>query len=206
MAITGGYGLATMHWAQTGGMGDITVTCGFQADDLGVASAAAQAEAIESYWIAGSSPCIASAMTVGWTFVGVSVLINELGILYSGQSYTVTVGTAVDSAPATPAYTPLCVTKYTALSGVQYRGRMYPPMTVSDAENVSPSGAIESVNIGVLRGWYNNVFTEWSSSTHPPALLHNPPKGGGSAPAPTAITSFFVQPNVAIQRRRKNRA
>lgn len=199
-----GYGVATLHWAQAGGPTDVTVTMGFDASTVDIADDIA--EAIESYLISGVGPCAPNLMTVGWTFVGVSILANPSGLLIAGVSYNNTVGTRVDTGSAVPAYTPYVVTKRTGYVGVQYRGRMYPPLTVCDAENVSGAGQIESFNLEVLQTAWDDAFTLWNGGTWKPYLLHGVAEGMVSPPDPTLVTSLQVQPVVAIQRRRKLRA
>lgn len=205
MAIPPTFGLATMHWQQDFGLTDLTVTCGFENSAGDISDVDGIAETIESYWIAGDSPCHPLQMTTGWVFTGVSVLVNQADVLYAGQSYSVTAGTVTDTNSAVPAYSPACVSKYTALSGVPFRGRFYPPFTVSDAERVSPTGAIDTFYLAQMRTTWSNLHVEWSSGGYPPYLLHNA-RESGVTPNPTPITSFFVQPAVATQRRRKIRA
>nr|CRY96031.1 hypothetical protein [uncultured prokaryote] len=196
-----GFGVATMHWAQAGGLTDLTVTCAYDAS-----SGAAQdaADAIESYWTVGDSPCDPAFMTVGWTFIGTSVLHNESGLLTAAVSYDNIAGTAADINTPVPAYTPLVITKRTAGAGVQYRGRMFPPLTYEDAEGVLPTGALDGMLRGLIQDKYDNLFALWDGGGWKPHLLHNPPMVG-MAPAPTHLASFQVQGAVGTQRRRKVR-
>lgn len=202
--LPNGYGLATMHWSQSGGMTDITATCGFALPDPFLDLPNEVAETIESYWIAGDSPSNDAQMGADWGFTGVSVLLNPSGLLFAGTSYSNTAGGISPFVGPVPAYTPLVVTKRTNLAGVQYRGRMYPPYTKTVSSNVSDLGVIASGALTEVQDLYDNLFVEWSSGGYPPVLLHNAPETGGT-PTPTVITSFQVQPVIAIQRRRKNR-
>jgi hypothetical protein len=203
MALVDGFGVATMQWAQTGGMDNITVTHGFL--DAATLTPNETAELISGYWTQTGAPCEAAGMTVGWTFVGVSVLIQNGGALEAGNYQALIAGTATDVNFPIPAYTPLCVTKYTGGAGVAFRGRMYPPATVFDSEGVSPMGALDSGGLTQIRDRYITTFNEWSEGDYPPYLLHGPPLVG-TQPAPSLVTSWLVQGNVATQRRRKNRA
>lgn len=201
--LVDGFGIATMQWAQNGGMDDITVTHAFL--DAATDTPNDVAEMIAGWFTDTDAPCEASAMTVGWTFVGVQVLIMNGGDLEAGNYQSLVAGTATDVNTPVPAYTPMCVTKYTGNAGVKFRGRMFPPFTVEDAEGISPLGAIDGAALTIIRDKWLTTFNSWNASDYKPYLLHGPPLVG-SAPAPTLVTSWLVQGNVATQRRRKNRA
>lgn len=205
MPLEENYGIATLHWSQAGGLSDITCTQAFRYPVSDEDDPDAAADAIESYFSAGGLPCNASSMIADWTWLGVTVLaMTSAGVLVAGAAPASIVGTRPSTVEPVPAYTPMVVTKRTAFSGVQYRGRMYPPYTYNASVAIAPNGTITG-DLSDTRDLWESAYALWIAGTYYPVLLHNPPLVGATPP-PTQVTSVFLQGVLAIQRRRKERA
>jgi len=88
------------------------------------------------------------------------------------------------------------VRKNTGLVGRHFKGRMYWPGILSEAD-VSPVGRIDSSVVTAYQALFNSVYGDLNAVTNAqPALLHT------DATAPTFVTSFSVQQTIATQRRR----
>lgn len=201
VVIPNGYGQATMSWTNSELAAPVTVTCGY-ANTVAFHPVDENAESIYLFWTASPGPCLASFMQVGWTFQGVYCLQRSATGVLTSNTYAAPInGTMTATGGGQPAYSPLVVSKTTAIAGKAFRGRMYPPMTYSNEGSVSLGGNIETVvALPQIRASYSALFNDWEASDIPPFLLHS-----DVGTPPTAINTFFVRPVVGTQRRRKNR-
>lgn len=92
----------------------------------------------------------------------------------------------------------LLVRKNTGRAGRRFRGRMYPPSQVYTA-TYDRGGTMTGGSLDAYQAGYDNFYDSFSAVASEPYLLHN------DETAPTAITSFLVDPRVATQRRRTGR-
>lgn len=129
-----------------------------------------------------------------WVFQGVSVIKGTtLGPLV-GQHIEPLRGTI-----ASPGIPPNCswlVKKSTGLGGRNNRGRMYWPPSPLNETNVDSAGNINGTLVGILQGRMDNLLDFMSAATFELFLFHS------VAFAPTQITGFSVESQIATQRRR----
>lgn len=104
------------------------------------------------------------------------------------------------------------ISKKTAFVGRAFRGRVFMPGTVSEAD-VDEAGRLLSTRVTALQGAASNWLADFSDTVvtgltniQPAVLLHSPPATGGIAPSPSLITNLIVRPIYGIVRRRRPRA
>lgn len=90
------------------------------------------------------------------------------------------------------------VHKRTATGGRRGRGRMFVPPFRPLENAVGATGVITAAALATIQGWFTTLYGQ-----HTWFLLHD--NGTLLPPAPTAITSFQVDPIIATQRRRLRR-
>lgn len=112
------------------------------------------------------------------------------------------------SAASPPQNVALLIRKLTAVGGHKNRGRMYLPPFFGEG-GVDQLGRIESASYSALTSRLNQFWTDLTEKTtgslhvYGPVIFHN--DYGAQTPDPTPITSFYVDPVVATQRRRLRR-
>ncbi len=206
--IPDGYANVTLTWSLSGAAKQYSTVfaCGDGTFEDG--DAPTTAENWYNSLTGTGGPCEAGAMVTGWVFDGVSVLqrAESTGIMTTAVQGPAVTGTGSAGSPAqelVPGYTPLVITKRTAVAGRHGRGRLYPPLTLYTIAAVDYNGVIGGTQQGFIQGTWDAFMDALSSFPRAQAILtHNPTV---SAPAPTPVTSLFVRPVVGSQRRRKVR-
>lgn len=195
------FGIATLKWTLIPAGKQISVTMGFF-DALLSNDATAYANTFKVAATGAGSIAEAPAMYNAWRFDGVSTLFrNSSGFLTVGTSTGTVTGSITATANGQPIYSPLVVSKYTANAGREQRGRMYPPMTLSDETAVDQLGNIIGTTVTLWQGRYGVFLAALQAvSVALPRLLHTDP-----SLAPTPISSLVVKPVIGSQRRRRAR-
>lgn len=203
IVIPNNYGNATFVWRSITQAREFTVTMGFQ-DVLATGDANAAAAAYRVNLVLAGAPCEANKMTVQWEFMGTRTLLrNNAGILVAGANNIASTGTAASAPNESPMFTTLIVSKQTAFAGRQYRGRMYPPLTLIAENSVLAGGELLPSIVAPRQAEWSFFLTQMNSTNYPPQLLHD--STNPLHPFPTPITSLFVRPVVGLQRRRRTR-
>jgi hypothetical protein len=200
VVIPNEYGQVTFTWSNADLAAPITVTCGYYHGSSGD-TVSDTAEALFLLMVDDAHPADPTFMRVGWTFEQAYCLQrSDAGVLTSATYAAPVNGSMTGTDGLQPPYSPLVVSKTSALAGKKFRGRMYPPMTYAGEASVSLNGNIETVvALPQIRALWSGLWSAWHASTTPPVILHT-----DSTP-PTSISNFLVRPVVATQRRRKAR-
>lgn len=137
-----------------------------------------------------------------WTFIGATVrLMTATGIVV-GEAIRNEVGTATGESP--PNNTALLVKKNTGLGGRHERGRCFMPLIGVDESDISNNGMLVAAELTSQQTRWTAFDAALTTEDLLPVLLHYP-YTGQPTPAPTPITQFAVQRQVATQRRRMRR-
>jgi hypothetical protein len=202
LIIPNGYGQMTLKWRYIPLSRDMTVTFGFF-DSAGTAGANAACTSWRNQLTAIGGPANASAMGTNWQQTGSTCLLRDsLGNLIAGLDTTVVTGSGSSATATQPVYLPLVVTKVTAFAGKAHRGRIYPPLTLTDETTVDAGGSLTGPAVSALQTQWGGFLAAINAGPYPARLLHGPP-GGGLSPDP--VLSLAVRPVAGIQRRRRNR-
>lgn len=199
LVIPTGFGSAAIEMRNSGDPQSWYMTFGVDLTDRGGDYEAAAGD-IALAWVNS----FLDSFSTTTTFVGVDLKVGQDG----GDPVIVKWASGLSGTqtePRLPQNCALLVTKNTALGGRKFRGRFFVP-------NVLPEDAVDNVgNISTgARTDYqlvaNQLLAELALPTGvsplpvPMVLLHNQKIGG--TPAPTPITSLFVDPVISTQRRR----
>lgn len=139
-----------------------------------------------------------SGMNQGWTFVGVTVTLQDdpgQSVAVFNNPITATVGGLL----TLPQNVAFLVHKRTALSGRQNRGRFYVPPYPLGEGDVDITGTINSGAFTTLQNRWNVFYANLGTSDMDPVLFHSIPV------ASTPITAFVLDTRVATQRGRLRR-
>lgn len=200
MPVLDGFAEATMIWKATTAPQQMTVSVGIlDADPGGPRTAAAVADLMYTVFTTGGHPGAANAMIDDYQFLGVSVAVGSPTGDIVGQHLATINGSVTDS--CVPSNCALLVAKNTALGGRRFRGRFFAPPSFLNEGAVDQSGNIVAANVTALQTQWDAVRSGMVAVQLEPMLFHQ----GASAPAPTPITSFTVQSQIATQRRRMRR-
>lgn len=205
--IPDGYANVTLTWSLSGASKIYSTVIAAGDGDLDSTAAQPLADTWYDGIVATGRPCNANQMYVGWVFDGVEVLLRETG---TGTFFTASGGAAITGALSTgsppielvPGYTPLCITKRTAIAGRQGRGRLYPPATHLHVGQVDYNGVIDATALGIIQtSWADYLGVVNATSASQMVVTHVTPGPNNGEP----VTSLLVRPVVASQRRRKAR-
>lgn len=202
LVIPEGFGEATLKWAVEGRLNPISCTIGFtksnDTDELGDVM-----DNMFSQLVTAGSLCAPAGMDTIFTFLSVSCIYNNGGVMIGAESTSAAVTGTVSSTDPMIIGNTLIIQKKTGLVGKQFRGRLYFPIMYGGEGNVDYLGNIDSSIVPVLAGklatWVSAFQGE--DSLWIPNLLHHPPKEG-ITPVPTPITSLVLTSRVGTQRRR----
>jgi len=133
-------------------------------------------------------------MSTSWVFVGVDITQEAgSGPLVGSATSAVTGSNAISPCPPNVCF---LLKKNTARGGRKGKGRGFlPPIWIAE-NNVDAAGVLAGTNLTALNVLWANALTDLASASKPAVLLHS----DGSTP--DVITSWFVEPVVATQRRR----
>lgn len=220
--IPNGFYLAKLRWRLVGDSEEMISTLALRGNEPGERDASEVAEAVYKAW-AGAWET--DGMITGWSFVGVDVQTTEEGDPGGPTQGGAVIGTyneisnGVGGGAALPNNCALLIKKKTARGGRRNSGRMFiPPAYLAEA-NVDATGLITS-EMSTYQAQTTQFYDNLRDSTQPvgqpatsfmPVLLHSDPLDGsgnpvpGTAPEPTDITSFVVDPRIATQRQRMRR-
>lgn len=203
LQLPNGYGIVTYHWSYNVLGRLMSVTVGVR-DVASSNDAQAIANAYQANITGTAKPAAANQMTTSWSQTQTSVLLRtSTGFLVTAQNNTITTGTLTASGADVPIYTPLVVSKLTALAGRAFRGRMYPPFVAQTEANVDAGGAITPAVVTSIGALWNAWLATANASSFTPFLLHT--DVGVGTPSPNAIAQLVVRPVTGIQRRRRTR-
>jgi len=186
LSIPNGFAQVAFLYSLTGDAEEMVTTVGC---DFATMSGSDQANAnsIRDSW--------ASAMgggNTGWTYLGVRCRVGTSGGTITVESPAALVGAGTGA--TLPQNCAFLVKKSTALAGRSGRGRMYLPPAFLAEGNVSSNGLIDTTQLGQIQTNLNLAL----SSSIPWVLLHTVESGL----APTPITGFTLDRQLATQRRR----
>lgn len=202
--IPNNYGIATFHWFNTGVGRDFTVTMGYH-DLTGLDDPLLSATAMYNAMVGGTKPIVAANMTTFWRFDPVTVLQRlSTGFLAVSSFGAPVTGTAAPGATESPVFSTLVVSKQTANAGRQFRGRCYPPLTITTESQVDQQGNILAAQVTAQQGFWDAFLASPTLANCQPSVLHATPLSGVT-PFPTPILKLRVRPVVGIQRRRRAR-
>lgn len=159
------------------------------------------AEDILAYFTATGCPAAPASYTDRFQLLGGHVLYRDDVDLLVFDFPSVVAGTGHWESP--PSNTSILVQKLTGRAGRSQKGRVYWPAMAVDEAQVDVVGAIDSTRVGLLQTQWNTLYDQFTPEGYSLFLLH-----GGTvahpttAPPPTAVTRFAVEPVVATQRRR----
>ncbi len=191
LVIPGGFSQAIYRFSLAGDAEEMIFTLGI----IGPGSGTAE-QLIADLHAAFVSAWPAANLLSGYTFLGIRLIVGNTGgapIVFDGTQAPV-VGT--NSGPALPPNCAFLVRKRTPLGGRAHRGRMYLPAGVGVGEDSVPAtGVMLEAQRSALQTRVNTAFGGTNK-----AILHDSLTPG--ALSPTTITSLFLDPRLATQRRR----
>lgn len=200
MPVLDGFYEATLIWKATTAPQQMTCSIGIVDGSAGgPRTAVAIANSMYSVMTTAGHPGAANSMVDDYQFLGVSVAEGTSTGDIVGQKLLTVNGSVTDS--CVPSNCALLVQKNTALGGRRYRGRFFAPPSFLNEGAVDQSGNIVPANVTALQAQWEAVRSGMVADQMEPVLFHQ----GASAPAPTPITSFTVQAQIATQRRRMRR-
>lgn len=189
--VPDGYGQATLRWQVSGRTSDAVCTLGYDPDPGDTAED--QATAIDAALVA-SGLVTAAAMTIGWSYRGVSVTFMSI----NGPQLAVVTQNIAGTSASTPLPASCCflIDKRTARGGRSGRGRMYLPSFASGETLVDGAGVVTGSAVTAIQTRITAFKTALETNGYQPVLLHS----DGSAP--TVISSMTVASVIGTQRRR----
>jgi len=193
-----GFGIYARYYRPDLGLRNAAVVLGFQ--NVGNQVATTAVGAIRTACSTAGSWAELSRLGTSWNWVGDYCLVNVAGSLSSSNLTVSTPGTrAVDTPPPNVSNV---VIKRTDYAGRQYRGRMAVPAGFLDEALIGDDGMIDGGEVTAMQARMVFFLAQCTSVGRPLYLIHDVPKGGGPAPAPTAVTFLETTPLVGSQRRR----
>lgn len=143
--------------------------------------------------------CHASAMAVGWSFLGVEAATPvEGGYLISSHLVTV-FGTGSDN--NVPVNTSYLVKKNTAFGGRRNRGRMFLPPIMAGLQT-DTNGLWSGVGPGFIDAQFAELLEHLTNAGIEPTIFHDRPPLSTIPVASTPVTGFSAVGVAATQRRR----
>lgn len=189
LVIPPGFAQAAFQFSLLGDPETMVTTCGVDVSGAG-GDFVGLANDLADLWLTEFG---AAGYNFRWTFRGVVLRVGQDGAPpIIAEAPRAVVGTAgISSLPNNCA---ILVRKQSSVGGRAGRGRWYLPPCYLDEENVDDRGLISSAGLPNLQTAMDGVFAgaEW-------VILHD---DVGPAIAPTPITGFIVQQQIATQRRR----
>lgn len=195
IVIPEGFGNAVLAWQMAGKTNPVTTTIGYASSVPG-GDVQVSADTIYDAWTETGAYCDPVYMSTTWTFLGVTAterIDGELVQAFGGPGFTGT--SSVVAFP--PINCAILARKLTASVGRSKRGRFYLPNLLVQEGEVDNMGRIVSGTLAVLNSLMGVVFDEMNASSAKPVVLHS-----AALEAPTAVTAFPVQGQMATQRRR----
>lgn len=192
--IPEGFYQAAYSFTVQGAVKDTVTTLGGSSLDLGSQTAEEIADVLYGIVSTSGNVFAANAMTNKWTFQGVTVtLMTGTGPIVAShiEPYVGTI-----SADNPPSNCCILVKKNTAAGGRKNRGRMYVPAAVMGESSVDAAGFLGTGVQAAYQTQWDAFKSALDADDQVPALLHS------DATAPTEITSFSVESQIATQRRR----
>lgn len=193
--IPAGYALVRHHFTCAEGDGHAYLLYGVH--NTGSISADSVAVAAISAYEGGSS--FLPSQSDQYTHADVYVVANLGGTLSEATHSSGTVGGNPN--PPMPPQVSVLVQKQTTTVGRTGRGRLYIPGFPSTALQSSNSGLLTNTALGDYQACAAAFFSALVADGVPMVLLHR-----NVLVAPTLITAFNVEQNVATQRRRNRKA
>jgi hypothetical protein len=195
MAIPVGYVLLKFRFALVGDLEEMICTLGAETTATDFATRVALLDAAVGHWGTDIMPNFSSA----YSLTGVDGIYGSgTGDLPHTSSITGPSGTLSNT--PTQQNTSVLVKKLSGLGGRANRGRMFVPGCPED--QIGPTGLILGAHLANLQLAFTSLYDDLVATTNIGNLVifHDDP-----APLPTTITSLFVDPLVATQRRRLRR-
>lgn len=192
MTIPVGFSIVTFTWNQASTSRNVVCTFG---SGNGAATTPA---AISLAWRVAlvntaARPFTAATLSSVYTLVEIKCLANIGGVLLSSLDSTPVTHTGAAAPP--PMNTAMLVNKVTGLAGRKYRGRIFSPWPVDEA-NVTAYGTISAPQLATAQATWDNALIALNTAGYQPHLLHT----DGSTPTP--ITSFTVSQKIGTIGRR----
>lgn len=181
-----------IRWSLAGDLEQMVCTLGF--GQFLDPNPSQWALAVYGWLVHASGPCLPSRMSVHYALEGVSCNLQGEGGFVTGEHISKTQGT--EPGDVAPSNCALLVKKNTALGGRRGRGRMFVPAFNLGAENITPTGGVESLS--VIQGWWSAFYTNVATDALTPELVLHHSDG---APG-TALTGLTVDGVLATQRNR----
>lgn len=186
LIIPPGFAQVALRFALEGDADVMITTFGVDLAESAEATAVGIAGAVELTWPAAT-------LLGGWTFVGVRLAVGQDG----GPPAIVDVPSGITGTGSTAGLPTNCawlVTKQTALGGRQGRGRCYVPPCVGVEGDVDMNGVLSAPQRSGLQDAWDDIVAGVQG-----VILHD---STSPAQAPTPITSWVVDRQIATQRRR----
>lgn len=205
--IPDGYANATLSWSLAGAAKTYSSVCACGDGSFTTGDAATTALNWYNSLTGAGAPCKADQMYIGWTFDGVEILQRDhiTGVMETAFHGPPIAGTAVTGSPvveSVPGYTPMVITKRTAVAGRHGRGRLYPAPSYMHVGLVDYNGTIDPTRLGVIQAQWDAFKT--ALSAFPRAVMvvtHVNPIPHNAEP----VTSLVCRGVLGSQRRRKVR-
>jgi len=188
------YSNVSLIFTCEGSIKEKVTSFGIHSADLDQPTPDIVADDVRSAFSGSGRPFNAASMLNEWTFEGVVVTQTIDGLPVIGALLDPIHGTAAADPP--PSNVALLIKKQTALGGRKNRGRMYvPPAGVSQSA-LDASGNFKSGEQAGQQTKYDGAFGALETGDYVMFLFHS------DSTAPTPITGFSVESQVATQRRR----
>jgi hypothetical protein len=192
--------LVTSSWSMVGKSNPFTTTMGVHVDSGTGPSDVC--DEIRNGWILSGGFCAATAMGTPFTFLGVTGIYNDGGVLIGASAVnTPVVGTATNANPMI-ASSSFLVSKQTGRIGRHFRGRGFWPIMGLNEAGVDAMGNIEPTSYGIVADQVEATTDFWQASINwQTVLLHTDTV---VTPAFTPITGWALGTRTKTQRRRLN--
>lgn len=190
--IPEGFGIFSVKMACQGDPEPMVTTCGYSPTGL------SPAETALLVWDAGVDASLLSptANSSSWTQLGVAVTFNDGGNMVLAENPRNSQGSGI-GAVTVPPNCAILVKKVTDTGGRKHRGRFFWPPSFLDAGDVTPAGYLESAAVTNHGEKFDQFLAALILGGVQPVVLHS-----SLLDAPTEITSFQMQTQLATQRKR----
>jgi hypothetical protein len=184
----------TFLWTISGQPKTFSTSIGVLDIDLSPRDGATVVDIAHGWQVSGGGPFANTNYPTTWQMIGIDAMqvVDDEPIIFQNRDGAT--GTSSEDLP--PPNVSLLVKKLTASGGRHNRGRFYFGSAILQNDAVSDAGFITTVFVNAYQTMFDTLYSDIVNDDFVPTLFHS------DATAPTPITSFFVESQVATQRRR----
>lgn len=198
------HGLTYFRWRLDGDNEEMVSTLGFK---LAEGTNAADVDAAADFYNGWRTGFPDDSLMEGWALVGATVRFGPVGVGPVQIHDAINNGTSTGT--STPNNCAILVRKNSAFSGRKNRGRMFLPSGYMAENHVDQRGIMDNTlltNVSAqMESFRAFMFDNPDSPYERPEIFHLDTGADPDLLAPTPITGFAVQPQIATQRRRMRR-